>query len=712
MAIALSRRQILKLLGGSISGILFTPIPWKLLDDTAIWTQTGPWIAKLPRGPVSFSFSTCSLCPAGCGMKARCVAGVPVSLSALEGHPLSGGTLCPVGIGAHQLRYHPLRITTPVRIQQENEEVQQLTADEAATLLNKALRQSRGSVGLLDLRPGRTASLQYRILMGGLPNGSYLVSPSDDHALFYGLEVAFRMPEGTMSVDLDSASTILSFGVPLAETWDGPGRALGMMQRGRQNVIQVEARRSRTAALSNRWIRIRPGTEALLALGLASVLIDENLHDRASVSRIADFAGPRGSSYIDFVRGFNPAEVESITGVPREAITALARELAATSPAVVISSTDAGGGGRTDAEERAIWGLNVLLGSLNRGDTVGMHHKVPLPPRFATTHLVKPTNFSAVSDHSLDVLIIDQSQAVSALPWGFVRRKLSASAQVFCFSPTLSGLAAMSDIVFPAPAPLECVTDVSSHPGASSAAYAVSSPVGQPSLLPDPVTVLSSLFGSAVTSEELVRERVAAIHASQRGKVFSPQGSWRTLREIADPGELWKRLQEGGVWIEEGIERISIRKFQFMGPEPDQFRVLVKAGKKNSTKASLTLLFTGRRNAIDHAQLSPVMTKLCQESGLWQTAQMASVHPEDAREASVEEGDHAVLTTSNGTLDVVVHLDAAVMRGVVEIAVGPSPIAIEGSSLTIAEGPLRLANVNGDGTWRTTSVALAKGSVS
>ena len=44
-------------------------------------------------------------------------------------------------------------------------------------------------------------------------------------------------------------------------------------------VIQIEPRLSNTAAKSDKWIPINPGTEAALALGIAHVIIAESLYD-------------------------------------------------------------------------------------------------------------------------------------------------------------------------------------------------------------------------------------------------------------------------------------------------------------------------------------------------------------------------------------------------------------------------------------------------
>src|SRR5512138_1801555 len=97
----INRRDVVRIAGGSALGVAFTPLPWKLLDDSAIWTQTGPLAVKLPRGEVTTRFTTCPLCPEACGVRARCVGGAPFQLAGVAGHPTGRGALCAAGVGGH-----------------------------------------------------------------------------------------------------------------------------------------------------------------------------------------------------------------------------------------------------------------------------------------------------------------------------------------------------------------------------------------------------------------------------------------------------------------------------------------------------------------------------------------------------------------------------------------------------------------------------------
>ena len=39
MTLDLTRRSLLKFMGGAVAGAVLSPLPWKLLDDASIWTQ-------------------------------------------------------------------------------------------------------------------------------------------------------------------------------------------------------------------------------------------------------------------------------------------------------------------------------------------------------------------------------------------------------------------------------------------------------------------------------------------------------------------------------------------------------------------------------------------------------------------------------------------------------------------------------------------------
>jgi anaerobic selenocysteine-containing dehydrogenase len=88
----------------------------------------------------------------------------------------------------------------------------------------------------------------------------------------------------------ENSDFILSFGCGLLEGWGAPGRILNAWglwrskeNRGNVTIYQVEPRASNTASKADKWIPVRPGTETALALGIANVIIRENLYSKTFV---------------------------------------------------------------------------------------------------------------------------------------------------------------------------------------------------------------------------------------------------------------------------------------------------------------------------------------------------------------------------------------------------------------------------------------------
>ncbi|MBK6405179.1 MAG: molybdopterin-dependent oxidoreductase [Holophagales bacterium] len=333
MKLELSRRDLFLAGGGAVAGIALSPVPWKLLDDLSIWTQQPPTPTPRPAGPLAFRFTSCALCPAACGLKARCFGAQPVGFAAVPGHPASDGGLCPLGLTAHHLAKHPLRATHPERVSGgKRERIDRADAVAALSAALAACGREKRTFAVVDGRPGRSPSRTYRALAAAT-GGLYVTPPAAGTAL--SLEALAKRFDGgalALGVDFSKARRIVSFGTPVLTDAGTPGLLARLRAESRRRpaaerieVIQVEATRGRSAALADRYIPIAPGTEAAFALGLAHVLLDEKLADAAFLAArttgLADFAA--------LAARFAPALVEQKTGAQAGVVTALARDLAA-----------------------------------------------------------------------------------------------------------------------------------------------------------------------------------------------------------------------------------------------------------------------------------------------------------------------------------------------------------------------------------------------
>ena len=130
-------------------------------------------------------------------------------------------------------------------------------------------------------------------------------------------------------------------------------------QRRGAKVVVVDPVATRTAKQADWHVRIRPGTDAALALGMMNVIIAEGLVDR-------DYVDKYTVGYEELkerAAQFPPDKVAALTGVPADDVRQLARDFATTQPSVIrmgVAIERHAGGGNT---VRALSCLPALVGS-------------------------------------------------------------------------------------------------------------------------------------------------------------------------------------------------------------------------------------------------------------------------------------------------------------------------------------------------------------
>ena len=169
---------------------------------------------------------------------------------------------------------------------------------------------------------------------------------------------------GTPTEDFRLAKLILAWGANIhgnnIHLWPFVEEA----RRNGARLIVIDPYRTRTAAVADWHIAIRPGTDVALALGMMHVILNEGLEDRAYIAemtlgfeRLAERA-----------RGYTPERVAAWTGMTPGEIEQLACEYATTRPAALrlnygVQRNENGG-----AAVRAICMLPALTGAwLYRG---------------------------------------------------------------------------------------------------------------------------------------------------------------------------------------------------------------------------------------------------------------------------------------------------------------------------------------------------------
>ncbi len=576
---SVGRRAFLQFTAGVVGGSLLTPIPWKLADDSAIWSQNWSWRPSPERGEITRVATTCILCPGGCGIQARLVNGHRAIL--IEGnpaHPVNRGGICPLGAAGLQFLYAPYRVAKPMKQTRKRGDVagfQAVSWDEALKELGAKLSKLRlegnpNAVACIgnERRSSMDALWQQFLTAYGSPNFFKIPSHADSLAVASTLTMGNSADIAFM---LERAEYVLSFGANLLEGWGAPGRvqsAYGAWRGGSTaRVVQVESRCSVTAAKADRWVAVAPGTEAALALAIAHVMVKDKLFDAAfmdaHVFGFEDWIDGSGKSRKGFqsllMASYAPEQVAERVGVDAARIRDLAKEFAGQKNAIAVWGSGSTHLGNNLYHDLAFLALNVLKGNLKPDGLVSLVPDVPLAPLPApqldavaqagaqrkrldlapARSAPWPSNgiypfLDAVTKggaYPIDVLFVHEANPAYSLAESQVfQTALEKIGTVVSFSSYMDETAQQADWILPNHAALERFDDVIGLPGFPAAFYALASPVLKPQLdtkhTGDVLISLAKSLGGTVAGslpwsnyEAYLKERVKSLAASGKGAV-------------------------------------------------------------------------------------------------------------------------------------------------------------------------------------------------
>jgi anaerobic selenocysteine-containing dehydrogenase len=242
--------------------------------------------------------SYCALCISRCGAVAVVEDGRFVALEPDPSHP-TGQALCAKGRVAPELVYHPDRLRYPLRRTRPkgdlNPSWERITWDKALQLTADRLRElaerhGAESVAFSAVSPSTSALvdsyhwMQRLMRAFGSPNlcgSAELCGWGRGQATSYTFGTG--MTGGGIMPDLENAGCIVFWGYnPSLARLSHATTTVAALKRGARLMV-VDPRRVGLAGKADVWLRVRPGTDGALALGIANVMIERGWYDRAFV---------------------------------------------------------------------------------------------------------------------------------------------------------------------------------------------------------------------------------------------------------------------------------------------------------------------------------------------------------------------------------------------------------------------------------------------
>ncbi|MCC6536254.1 MAG: molybdopterin-dependent oxidoreductase [Bryobacterales bacterium] len=315
--------------------------------------------------------SVCALdCPDACSLLVTVdeLTGRAVKLRGNPEHPITRGFLCAKVAKYLDREYSPARLLYPLRRTGPKGAGQfaRITWDEAldeiATRLGDAAREYGGESILPYSYAGTMGILQF----GSMDRRFFhrLGASRLDRTICStaGMAGSARVLGDRYSTEPEQfahSRLIVAWGANILGTSVHLWPFIVEARRRGARFYTIDPVRNRTGQLADKHFFIRPGTDLALALGLAHVIIGENLHDADYVARYTNgFAELQARA-----AEYPPERTEALTGIPRADIVALARELATTQPAAIRLNYGVQRSERGGAAVSAITALGALTGS-------------------------------------------------------------------------------------------------------------------------------------------------------------------------------------------------------------------------------------------------------------------------------------------------------------------------------------------------------------
>ncbi len=421
--------------------------------------------------------STCSICPAGCSTLVRSMAGevkiqrdgqekrqLVLQVKKIEGNPkspINRGRLCARGQATPQVTYNPDRIRTPLKLAgpRGSGKYQPVSWDEALALLERTVVPAGAGLAAICGSTSQTRrQLVKEILTAAGSTRCYFEEPLGIPTLREANRRMFGRPQ-LESHDLESTHYLISFGANLLESHTSPVRyTLGLthMRQGRPGergkFVQVESRFSLTAANADEWLPARPGTEALVALSMAHVILKEELFDKTFVkSYVQNFEEYRAW----VLQNYAPEKVADAVDIPSKQIKRVAQEFGRHHPAVALAGGTALAHGDGVFSALAIQSLNVLAGGVGKPGGIFWNTAVDGEAQSAAADPYWVEDFLASVD-SVSALILLDADPIYSVPASMgLKEKLERIPFIVAFGTVLDDSSSHADLVLPDQTSLE-----------------------------------------------------------------------------------------------------------------------------------------------------------------------------------------------------------------------------------------------------------------
>ena len=625
----LDRRDFLKLVGvgaGAAATACAEPVE-KLVPYVEQPESITPGIAV-------WYASTCTECPAACGLHVRTREGRPVKLEGNPDHPINRGKLCARGQVSLGRTYLPDRYAQPL-VRSSSDALEPAGWDDAVAEVTARLNAASGRSWILGGAVGPSLGGVIDQFAAAAGAKRLVYEPFAHEALRSGTEAVFGVASlpifdpGKADLIINLGSDFLSSGLSPTENARqySDARDVKVHKKGGTRMISFGPRMDFTTTSSDQWLPARAGSESAIAFALAKAVL--NARGVPEGTDEAQIAG--------FLSGGNLDQAAAEAGLEPKQLADVAEALLHADNPLILPPGIAYTGARATSTVAAVMLANALLGAVGQS--------VVVPPAPTALQAASLDDIKALVAEmkagKVDVLLIHDSNPVYSLPAevGFAQA-LERVGTVVSFASLRDETSESAGFVLPDHTPMESWGDREPRAGIRSIVQPTVRPLLDTRALGDTLLELGRGLGGEM-----------------------PEGSFRKVVENNWSGVNWRAaLARGGVFSEVATPPVTLSPdFSGLGSGSAD---LAGPGDFALVAFPHHFLGDGRGAALPWLQEIPdPVTKLQWNS--W-----VEMNTETAAEMDVGFGDVVEISTPSGTIEASVLPRGGIRKDTVAIPIG------------------------------------------
>ena len=437
-------------------------------------------------------------------------------------------------------------------------------------------------------------------------------------------------------------------------------------------LITMDPLLSNTAGKSDEWIPIKPGTDGIVALAMANVIVQKGLYDAEFISRWTNIPISQLKSHLS---QYTIEKAAKISAIDAATIERIAIEFAANRPAVAFSGSGVAQHVNGFETERSIMLLNALVGNIDKkggvclARTYQLNDFSPIEINENEPSTVQFFERIKKEKQKVDLYFAYKNNPVYEYPDCNFTQQVMKDESLMPFTVVMdtvkSETAALADLILPAATFVES-WDLDSTPSFEmvpfvSLAQPVIKPHGQALSLNDVFLKLSRRMGESISNsmnyesvEDFIKQSVAQIPGLADEKQFN-------------------KLKKQGIWYDKNANpEYELYKKQRFATRSRKFEI---AGSNGLPKYEpITEHINVSKNELFLISYSTNVMRQDLTNLKWLAeinhTNKALINAKTARRLRIAEGDYVMLESEIGKIVIKAHITQGIYPGAIAISKG------------------------------------------